>query len=104
MPSRPPHPCTTCGTFTVGACGDCRRAAARARQRRRGTRQQLGYTAEYQRNRRQVLAGHPACHWCGVAPATVTDHVVPLSQGGSNELGNLVPSCVPCNARRITKG
>ena len=25
------------------------------------------------------------------------DHSVPLSQGGTNYLRNLVPSCIPCN-------
>lgn len=40
------------------------------------------------------------CHWCGIALTFETmtlDHVIPISKGGSNQLGNLVPSCFACN-------
>lgn len=44
------------------------------------------------------------CWWCGVhmewgADFTV-DHLVPTSNGGSDELDNLVPACKGCNSRR----
>lgn len=43
--------------------------------------------------------GH--CWYCGAALALLTswevEHQIPLSRGGSNELYNLVPSCVTCN-------
>lgn len=105
MPTRPPHPCARCGRLVTGKgmCQDCGRARARERERHRPTPSQRGYTAEYRRNRAQVLATNPPCHWCGTTPATVCDHLVPLSQGGSNDTANLVPSCVACNARRVTR-
>ncbi len=31
------------------------------------------------------------------------DHKVALAKGGTNELGNLVPACRPCNQRKNTK-
>jgi HNH endonuclease len=55
--------------------------------------------AEYYRNRRIILANHPACHWCG-QPATQADHLTPVARGGSNELSNLVPACQHCNLSR----
>ena len=44
-----------------------------------------------------------ACIYCG-HPLTLetmeTDHIVPLSKGGSNEYGNKVCACGACNARK----
>lgn len=28
------------------------------------------------------------------------DHFVPLSNGGSNHISNLVPACIPCNSMK----
>ncbi len=39
------------------------------------------------------------CLRCGAAPVTV-DHVIPLSQGGSNTLMNLQPLCQSCNSSK----
>lgn len=42
-----------------------------------------------------------ACRYCGAtAPdvALTVDHVVPVALGGTNEPGNLVTACQPCNA------
>jgi len=40
------------------------------------------------------------CRYCG-APAQHVDHVHPRSQGGGDELDNLVAACAPCN---LSKG
>ena len=46
------------------------------------------------------------CHWCG-EPASPnechTDHVIPLSKGGTHDLGNLVISCASCNYKKHVK-
>ena len=57
----------------------------------------------YKRNRQIALGREPVCHWklpgCTMA-STQADHVVAVSQGGSNDLSNLVGSCESCNRRR----
>lgn len=41
------------------------------------------------------------CAYCGTATDQLTlDHVVPLSQGGSNTLSNVVPACSGCNSNK----
>lgn len=40
------------------------------------------------------------CQYCGARPPTVElviDHVTPVSSGGTNEPGNLLTACEPCN-------
>jgi len=57
-------------------------------------------TAEYQANRRLLLADHPACAIGGprcTGRATTADHIVSIAEGGDNSLTNLRPSCAPCN-------
>ncbi len=54
--------------------------------------------------RRKAHRRHPYCQWCGghlprSRDATV-DHVVPTSRGGSDDYGNLVLSCLPCNNQK----
>lgn len=40
------------------------------------------------------------CHLCGEPGADTLDHVVPLSRGGSNGVGNLRPAHRGCNSRK----
>lgn len=44
----------------------------------------------------QVLA-RGACVYCGATTQLSVDHLVPLSRGGGNELGNLQCACFICN-------
>lgn len=46
--------------------------------------------------REDLRAGRLTCHYCPER-AESWDHVVPRCLGGSDHLGNLVPSCVACN-------
>lgn len=95
------RPCLDCGTPATGSrCPEHTRQAQRQRDIRRGTAHARGYNAEYRHNRRIVLEeSNYACRWCGRYANTV-DHVIPLSRGGSNDVGNLVASCAYCNSRR----
>lgn len=39
------------------------------------------------------------CAYCGEKPDRLDpDHVVPVSRGGRNSIGNILPSCLPCNS------
>lgn len=46
-----------------------------------------------------------ACAYCGADGELVMDHVVPINKQalGEHRLGNLVPSCRACNARKADK-
>jgi HNH endonuclease len=92
--------CITCGQeFNAASyleCGTCsgRTNVINARRRIRRLAAQIDgplprsvYLA--------VLASGP-CVYCG-APATSIDHVRPLSRGGQETAGNLVPACQNCN-------
>ena len=43
------------------------------------------------------------CLDCGKKKKLTPDHVVPLSKGGRNSIGNIQPLCGPCNSRKHTK-
>jgi HNH endonuclease len=34
---------------------------------------------------------------CPTDDSLTRDHLIPLSRGGSNDIGNIVPACLPCN-------
>jgi 5-methylcytosine-specific restriction endonuclease McrA len=80
----------------------CATARANWEQRRGSSTQRYG--TDWPAIRAAVLKrdGH-VCHWCQ-ARATVADHLTPRSQGGTNEMTNLVAACVPCNSARTPGG
>jgi hypothetical protein len=39
------------------------------------------------------------CCYCN-KPATSLDHFIPLTKGGSDVVGNMLPSCLPCNSSK----
>jgi 5-methylcytosine-specific restriction endonuclease McrA len=58
------------------------------------------YTTEVHIAARWAMWGD-LCRYCG-APATATDHRIPLSRGGSHWPSNLVPVCMSCNSSKFT--
>jgi 5-methylcytosine-specific restriction endonuclease McrA len=58
----------------------------------------------YRRNRAIALEREPVCHWKipGVCTgrSTTADHLLAVSLGGDNSLGNLVGACRRCNEAR----
>lgn len=74
----------------------------KARQKQRGTRQQQGYGAAWQRVRKLVLLRDPVCR-CEYGcerPSTTVDHIKPKSMGGTDDEGNLRGLCAPCHRRK----
>jgi 5-methylcytosine-specific restriction endonuclease McrA len=41
------------------------------------------------------------CAYCGKNKADHRDHVTPISKGGTDAIGNILPACAPCN---LSKG
>lgn len=80
-------------------CPDCTREWERARQARFPQRNAYRDPA-YKRYRTWVLTYRPPCHLCGRPGADTVDHLLPLSQGGTNEPGNLRSAHKACNVRK----
>jgi 5-methylcytosine-specific restriction endonuclease McrA len=60
-----------------------------------------GYTTRVQLKARWDYYGHKC--WICKLTASETDHVIPLSKGGSNWPANLRPICKQCNVRKGNK-
>lgn len=43
------------------------------------------------------------CAYCGGGGPLERDHVVPICRGGKNTIGNLLPACRSCNAKKHMK-
>lgn len=72
------------------------------KQEKRGTRQERGYGSAWDRVRKLVLLRDKGlCKPCGfqnrVSPATEVDHIVPKSQGGTDDQTNLQSICSACH-------
>lgn len=87
-------PCLDCGKLSQDTrCPVHTAQVNRARDQRRGTRQQRGLNAEYDRNRATLLANVTVCAVCG-RPGSPDDpltagHVTDRRNGGGNGLDNL---------------
>lgn len=74
-----------------------------ALHRRRARKEANGgsYTAQ---EWRELCAKYDhLCLCCGEAKPLTVDHVVPLVEGGSNDISNIQPLCLDCNLRKATK-
>lgn len=53
---------------------------------------------------RDVLRHYSGCcAYCGSAARLEKEHVIPLSRGGRDTVGNVVPACHPCNRAKAAK-
>ncbi len=79
------RPCLGCGRL-IESGSRCDRCQLR---RPRGK--------HWQATREVVFARHGrVCVHCG-DPASDVDHLIPIADGGTDELANLRPACVRCN-------
>lgn len=104
MPTRPPHPCSRpgCGALTTTRFCEAHAQAYRQDQdARRGSRHERGYDAGWVRRRADHLRREPLCRMClaetppVTTAATDVDHIVPRSQGGTEDDSNLQSLCHP---------
>lgn len=98
--------CLGCDRLTSNGsrCEDCRLELVRRRSAARGTRQQQGYDAAWQRTVAAAIRAQPWCSICkhpGSRDNPLTgDHILPKSRGGGNEPGNVRVLCRSCNSAR----
>lgn len=97
------HPYDDENTYLQGGnrqCKQCRRARANAwfhnRRANGGT-----HTEREWADLCEAMGGR--CLRCNSDAPLTKDHVVPVSQGGTNDIGNLQPLCRPCNAAKKDK-
>lgn len=44
-----------------------------------------------------------SCFYCGSTQRIEADHIIPVSRGGNTSIGNLVPACRSCNAKKSNR-
>jgi 5-methylcytosine-specific restriction protein A len=112
VPRKPPRPCGSPGCpelVEVGTRRCARHEADRhhAIDARRGNSSERGYGAAWQRLRLAFLASNPLCVFClnvgRITAATVVDHLVPLADGGTNDVNNLRALCKPHHDARTMR-
>lgn len=85
---------------------ESRRAQKAAAQRRRRDRSGGALLIRDSDLNRAFARQGGRCAYCGT-PASAEirswDHVVPLSRGGTDSIGNLLLACLPCNQQKHTK-
>ena len=113
MPARSKRTCSRpgCPNLTEGGlCAEHRKAAYRAQDEHRGTRQQRGYGARHEHWARCIRARDPVCvdpmgrHPGEVRPSVVADHIVPLKEGGGWEFSNGRGLCYACHEAVTRRG
>ena len=106
MPYKPKRPCSHPG---CPALVDGRFCQAHARQDardyaryRRDPDTNKRYGAAWRRIRAAYIAAHPLCEECQRAgrltPAREVHHILPLSQGGTHAIENLMALCTACHS------
>lgn len=106
MPTSPKRPCSQAGCPELTYGRYCpkhqRQMDAQYNKYQRDPETRRRYGRAWQKIRRQHLAEHPLCEQCrqdGVlTPAEQVHHILPLSQGGSNDPANLMSLCVSCHS------
>lgn len=78
----------------------------RQRAKQGGSHALRDRTAAYRKLGEALLSAEPLCRYCRstgfIRGATVIDHIIALSLGGSNDPANLAPSCTACNDAKST--
>lgn len=109
MPPRTPKACRYRGcsqTTTVrnGYCSEHQQSGWQ-RSSTGKTRTQRGYGASWDKQRKRIFSrDNYLCQNClkegKLTPATEVDHIIPKSQGGTDEDDNLQSICIPCHRHK----
>lgn len=107
MDGAPEKHCIDCGSQiaghnTNGRCQRCYQRVWKTRERHlinncrnRANKYGAESLAITVKDARRLLDS--PCNYCGTTEDIQVDHVVPLSKGGRNSIGNLAPCCASCN-------
>ena len=111
MPRKPKKPCGYPGCPELiepneRYCRYHKKQIKREYDKNRETAAQRGYDSRWQKYRKWYLKRHPLCvnfHECGNM-ATVVDHIIPVSKGGSFwDPNNHQPMCKSCHDKKTMK-
>lgn len=95
--------CPATTTDASGYCAACRPAHHAGDVARRGSAAQRGYGHAWQLRRARVLKREPVCKACMRAFSKEVDHIVPKSQGGTDDETNLQGLCKPCHSSKTAR-
>lgn len=56
------------------------------------------HTVDQRKNKFQELGN--ICYYCGIPGKMTVDHLTPISRGGTDDIGNIVPACLRCNCSK----
>ena len=116
MPYKPMRPCRQfpCPNLTSNPSGYCDTHKIQAQQiqdRQRGSANERGYTAQWQKARKVFLSEHPLCAICQrknppeITSATLVDHIKPHK--GDPDLfwdeSNWQSACKPCHDEKTAR-
>ena len=109
MPRKPKHPCSYPGCPRLVESGEryctehARIAAKHYELYERDPAARKRYNAEWRRIRERYVAAHPLCERClkegRYTPAEHVHHILPLSEGGTNDEANLMAVCRSCHSK-----
>lgn len=102
------RPCLVCGRSAQGNYCEVHRPEVDEQLRNLANPYRQAYkSAEYARNRQhRYERARGRCEACGIhleAGAWDCDHLVPIRQGGTNDLTNLRILCRPCHKRKTAE-
>ena len=106
MPMKPKRPCAYpgCPRLSDGRyCEEHRKLTNRIYERfRRDPETKRRYSGAWVHIRKQYVNTHPFCEKClgqgYIVPVEHVHHIIPLSEGGTNEPDNLMSLCKSCHS------
>ena len=108
MPRKAKRPCRYQGCprltdSSSGYCSEHEKVQVKAYDKSRATEHNQRYGSKWRMLRKRFLAENPLCEQCKTRGkytiATEVHHIKPLSEGGTNDVGNLMPLCKSCHSR-----